>query len=211
VCERLKCIVSFLVERCTYHEQMSARASVAASFSLDDLAQSALNATASQRRAQQAELVQGDSEELPQLRRLLRTVHAEVLDDPATAGAAEHAEAAKHAGASSQDTYEEDLERPDWSVHFAETPLNVMEEAARKMMSRGAHGTPAWTAWREDLRSEGKELAATWGKRDKNTRHVQDATSAPAADVPAPTPAALHAHTTTRGPKSAASLWNQDA
>jgi len=179
---------------------MSARASTAAAYTQeteDGLIRTALEAAVSQRQAVRAELAQGDSEELPQLRRLLRTVHAEVLDEP------DECEPNLAQGASSQNTYDEDLERPDWSVHFADTPLNVMEEAARKMMSRGAQGAPAWTAWREDLRSEGKDLAANWGKRDKNTRQVSEAPRAPAAAAPAPM---VH-----RGPKSAASLWDQEA
>lgn len=186
---------------------MSARASAASAYAQADddaLVRSALNAAVSQRQAVRAELAQGDSEELPQLRRLMRTVQAEVLDEQENHS--EPTEALALAGASSldtvQDACEEDLERPDWSVHFADTPLNVMEEAARKMMSRGAQGAPAWGAWREDLRAEGKDLAANWGKRDKNTRQVSEA---PAASAPASAP------TPTRGPKSSAALWDQEA
>lgn len=75
---------------------------------------------------------------------------------------------------------EQELERPDWSVRFAGTPLNVMEEAARKSMARGVTRPPAWEDWRDDLRAAGKEMAAEWGKRDKNTR-VAEAEVAPAA------------------------------
>lgn len=75
---------------------------------------------------------------------------------------------------------EQELERPDWSVRFAGTPLNVMEEAARKSMARGAMRPPAWEDWRDDLRAAGKEMAAAWGKRDKNTR-MAEAEVAPAA------------------------------
>jgi len=98
-------------------------------------------------------------------------------------------------------TADEDLERPDWSAHFASTPLNVMEEAARKMMARGAQGAPAWQAWREDLRTEAKDLAATWGKRDKNTRVAGGAAAAPVETTKASAPRA----------NSATSMWNQEA
>ena len=126
------------------NKQMSARASAASAYAQadeDELVRSALNATVNQRQAVRAELAQGDSEELPQLRRLMRTVQAEVLDEQENRS--EPTEALALAGASSldtlQDACEEDLERPDWSVHFADTPLNVMEEAAR--IAREEHGS----------------------------------------------------------------------
>ena len=105
---------------------------------------------------------------------------------------------------------EEDLERPDWSAHFATTPLNVMEEAARKMMSRGAQGAPAWNAWREDLQTEAKDLAAAWGKRDKSTRVAAEPPS-PSAATGAQGAAAVSAAQATRSVKLAASRWNQES
>jgi hypothetical protein len=63
-----------------------------------------------------------------------------------------------------------ELERPDWSAHFADTPLSIMEESARKSMIRGATQSPAWESWRADLKEEGKEMASQWGGRDKSTR-----------------------------------------
>jgi hypothetical protein len=97
---------------------------------------------------------------------------------------------------------EEELELPDWTQHFAGTPLNVMEEAVRKSMARGSRRPPAWEDWRTDLREAGKEMAAEWGKRDKNTRTVETEEQSAAAPVQ-PT----SAKSNQVGKRS---LWDQD-
>jgi hypothetical protein len=85
------------------------------------------------------------------------------------------------------DNVDEDIESADYSEVFKAVPLNPMEEASRKLLQGSQQKPPTADDWRSELKQEGREMASTWGKRDKNTRAVEPFELPPSLPEPSST------------------------